>query len=234
MAIGNPVVLGTATVSGAGQTSLAFLTSTSVPAGSLITVSYAGLSGVSLSTVSSVSDTGINVYTTAAISGGALSDKIDVELWYAANANIVPTNTTMTVNFTISTGAGFGALISATYVSGIATSLPKDQTATGSVTSSSPSVTTGALAQASEIAIGAAMAGGSVTVTEASGFTNLVNTVSNTYQCVLDYSITSTTAAVTYNPQWNTSQQSGIVVATFKGSATAAGGFIFDLANPLR
>ncbi len=234
MAIGNPVILGTATVAGSGQTSLAFLTSTSVPAGSLIAVSFAGLSGVSISTVSSVSDTGINTYTTAAISGGALSDKIDVELWYVANANLVPSSTTMTVNFSVSVGGGFGALISAAYVAGVATSLPKDQTATGSVTSASPSVTTGALAQASEIAIGAAMAGGSVTVTEASGFTSLVNTVTNTYQCVVDYSITSTTAAVTYNPQWNTSQQSGIVVATFKGAASAAGGFIFDLANPLR
>ncbi len=226
MTIGTPLSLGTGSASGAGATTINITTANNIAAGDLVFCGFhAG--GASLPSLSSVS-VGSN---TLARAVNVTSGATVVELWYVANAAAVAAGQTMTVTFSALVGGGPAAEACAGTVSGIATSLPLDKTASQATITTSPSVSSGTLSQASEIAIGFAVQNS--TYTESAGFANLNNVTQSGDVAELSYQVVASTASVTYAPTWSGSALAETLLATFKGTATVAG-FLFDLCNPLR
>jgi hypothetical protein len=223
MAIGTPVSLGTQTTSGGSfnTNTITLTTSAAIVAADLVVVDIQ-IANTSVLTVSSVSD-GTNTYSKAVAQDNAGTD--NHEIWYVANAAAKATSSTITVTMSGSGDSSNGATIEAFRVTGITATTPLDQTQKQSATTASPTVTTGTLSQAVEIAFGASWRGnGTPTYTEASGFSNLVNalTVGNgNGKASVAYQIVAATTALTYAPTWSTSGRCQTLIATFKGSTDA-------------
>lgn len=181
-------------------------TSVDAPAGSLIVVAL--LNQVQNQGVSSLVDSAGNTYTQAESSALSLS-YYSTSIWYCSNTlNDLPSGGT----FTPTTTGGATVFIQAVAVSGANGGL--DQTATENVTGTGFSLSTGALASASEIAFGAWNPSNLFgTYTEGAGFTTII--ADNGF-IVFSYDIVSTNTAITWAPSWTSSVAASPVLATFK------------------
>jgi len=226
---GTPVLssLGSASSGAAGVSTGTMTTSAAIVAGNTagfaVTLNFNN--GVS---IVSVSD-GTNSYARAAASGliGSVSR---AEIWTKDNAAAVASGATVTVTLSAAgTGGGDGFGIVGFQVSNLLTTGSLDQAAgTGAANVSTQTATTAALAQANEIAIGAGWDGNSsLTYTVPSGFTNAANipVAGGNGREVVDYKVTSTTAAVAYQSSWSASNDRlAIAVATFKANGSSPSG----------
>ncbi len=211
----NPYLIGTNTP--ATGTSQAVPVATGTGTGD--TVIVAAGSSAAASTVSSVTDTKGNTYTRleTAASGGSMGD-----WWISANATPLTTSDTITVTF----GAGTGTKTCvAGGVPGVASS-PVDQIPAwvASNSTNAPSVTTGTLAQASEIAIGVlnneSVAGAPVI---GSGFTQFAQVQAGASPfTTLAYKSVASTSAITFSASWASLAGAAISVVTLKIPAAAA------------
>lgn len=212
-AIGTPTTLGSNNT-GTSAASLTITTTGAIVAGNLVVVAIYVIG--TNPTVTSVSD-GTNSYTRA---NNSLSGTGTGELWYKENASAVGSSASLTVNFggTITTST-----IAAAQVSGIASSSSYDSAAAAAATgtSTTPSATTGTLAQAEEIVFGVVTVGSTSTLTESAGFTNLYS-LSNgaAVKLGLGYDIVAATTAVTYHPTLGSSVIWRALATPFKAPST--------------
>lgn len=215
--IGTPVALGTRSISGV-TTACNITTTAAIASGDLVIV-VVQVASSPLRTVSSVSD-GTNTYAQAVGITGA--GTYDNEIWYKANATAVGSAATITVSLSAATNNN-GCAAEAFRVSGL-TATPFDQSASQSATTASPSVTSGALAQPSELVIGATFitSTGGTPFTEANGYHTLVNALAvgnGNGNISVSYAFPNSTAPVSYSPAWSSgSLLVNTVLATFKGS----------------
>lgn len=213
--IGQPISLGTRSISGVTST-CNLTTIANIVAGDLVFV-VVQVASNPLRTVASVGD-GINTYSVAAaINNGA---QFDNEIWYIENALAVGSGATITVTLSGATDNN-GCAVEAGRVVGIKSASSLDKIATQSASTASPTVTTAALAQTSEIAIAASYtASAPATFTESAGFTTMVNALAvgnSDGKISTSYRLTSATTAVTYAPTWSAALSTNTAIATFKG-----------------
>lgn len=191
MAIGTPASLGTNTVSGS-TSSLAITTITGILSGDFVVVAISYNSATAI--VSSVSD-GSNTYAKAY---GTKTGSGGLEVWYAANCSAVASSSSITITLSaaaaqMSIGAGRVPGVSAT---------PFDVGATSVTQTTSPSVSTGTLAQTGEIVFGA-IGGFNITgITEDASFTRVFTPVGFGSQVPvgLAYKIVTAQTTVAYAP----------------------------------
>jgi len=177
-------------------------------------------------TVSTISD-GTNSYSVATTSSSSGSGE-DGELWYCKNAAAVASGGKVTITFSGSlTGSGNGAIALVCRVPGISTATALDKT--NATWGQTYSIASGTLSVANEIVFGTSGSFNSLTYTESSGFTNVNNLSGGVLNSYLSYDIVSTTASVTYSPNWSVNDNAVNELATFEG-ATASNATIFDLA----
>lgn len=206
-AIGTPVQIAAGNAS-SGST---VATSADAPIGSyVIVVVYASTSP---NTVSSLHDSAGNCSSAYNLAIAENPSSVSgVSIYYCRVTADLPSGGTFTAT---TTGSSYDLF--AFYVPNVSGSV--DQTV-GNGTSSavtSIGVTTGTLAQPSEIAIGTLATNNSLgTFTEASGFTSFTTAQNSNFRVA--YRIVSATAAVTYSPSWSTSRSPTAAVATFKAT----------------
>lgn len=220
MAIGTPVSIGTVIANSITGAAVALTTTANIVSGDLVVV-VIGNSGASASTVSSASD-GTNTYVKgkSQING---SGNADGELWYKENAAAVGSGATLTVSFTGS--ASNGVAIAAARISGIVTASSLDKSAIGPGTgTTTPSASTGALTQATEIVIGVVVSLDGVP-TESANFTTISSISSPNTNANLDYGydIVASTGSVTYQPTVSAAHGTGLIIASFEGIVAASG-----------
>lgn len=169
-----------------------------------------------------------------AISGGSFTGLISAPCTLVAGAatctitggSTVASGTatiSSTIKMTVTTA--FNSVMSAQYVTGIATSAPLDVTGTittGTNTSNttiSPTVSTGTLAQASEIVFGVVGITSAFTLySSQSPFTDLTASGASS-SAAWGYDIVGATGSVAYGPKWTSARAYGANVITFKGAA---------------
>jgi hypothetical protein len=180
--------------------------SAAIQAGDLVVVSVGNLPNT---TVSSISD-GTNTYVKAV---GLLSGGYNSEIWYAKNCSAVASPT---ITVTFASNANYRG-ICALRINAMNTSSPLDATNSTSGTGTTPSTTTGTLAQASEVVIGAMIANVAPTVTVSSGFTRgSINQPASGVTHEIEYQVVNSTGSVTFAPTLSSSQQYTATVASFK------------------
>ena len=215
--IGTPTTLGSSnTITGTTQNIIT--TTGTVPVGNLVVVAAVSAASV-FEGVSSISD-GTNTYTAAVSQAFGTGSLDDLALYYNYYTSSLASSSSITVTWA---GTVTSAVAVAVQVSGLLPSSEFDSAAGGSTsgTSTTPSLATGTLAQASEIVFGALGWNSATTAnyTENSPFTNLYNNVVNTPARVsLGYDIVKVTAPVTYAPTLSASSPFGIIVAPFKAN----------------
>lgn len=212
MSIGTPVSLGTNTSTGV-QSSNQLTTTAAIPAGAFAFAVVEINSNAAIPTVASLSD-GTNSY--SKVVGITPTGNIDWELWACPNCAAVGSSATLKATWSGSNGgAGAAHSIQAGYVTGLITA-PNDTSVADSTHTATPSVSSGTLAQAVEIAIGCAY-GETTLLTDGAGFTNLSNTSQSGNVCRLSYQVVSSTASVTFAPTWSGAANQNVLLATFKG-----------------
>lgn len=219
MAIGTPTSLGGNRVQNAST--LSITTTAPITAGSLVVVAI-GLRTGSIS-VSSVSD-GTNTYTFGLRQ--TESTNVACELWYVANAAAVGSSASLTANFS---GSASSVGMYAVQVSGVATTSPLDSASASSDSfGSSPTVTTGTLSLPNEIVFGVNAVfgnGTTITYTESSGFTNIINeegfSTNSNVGLSIGYNIVSATSPVTHSPSLSASAYWAEIAAAFIGAASS-------------
>lgn len=216
MPIGTPVSLGTAVPSGFTTTTSVSI-SAGIQANDLVVV-LLGPFDSTTGSVSSVSD-GTNTYTQA-VGAKSAGNGFGFEIWFSANCSAVSSSTNVTATYSTSVNMKMAVV----RVPGALTVSPKDATASNTTASATPSVSTGALAQASEIVFGAVGCNSqSGAYTEATGFTNVINSNTGNLFFGAGYKVVSSSSSVTYNPTLTALPSDlGIGVVSFKGTASSA------------
>lgn len=219
LVIGTPTAFTTSTGSTLGATASFGLTA-GIVAGNLSVVFVYGLA--SATTVSAVTDS-INSYTKMFryVDTTGLGD---IELWYCANCAAVTNGATGTVS--VSAGGGSAYAIAGVQCSGIVASLPADvgPASVVSAFTTTPSTSTGTLAQASELIFGIVTVRGGASVltfTPGGSFTSIVNLQSpgNSNSLAVAYQVVNSTSSVSFAPTLGISgspSSTTISVATFK------------------
>jgi hypothetical protein len=204
----------------AGNTAaIVITTAAAILSGDLVVV-IVQIPSNALRTVTGVSD-GTNTYTN--VPGATINDgaNFDLEFWYIANAAAVGSGASITATLSGATTGSNGYAGQAYRVSGVSAA-PLDQDEEQLATTANPTVTTGTLAQANEIAFGCSyQVGGNNTATEDAEFTTLEATTAVgavAGKVLVSYKITTATTALTYNPTWSGSQPTLTAIATFKGA----------------
>src|SRR5690606_27094479 len=148
MAIGTPITLGTLASATPGASSYALTTTAAIVAADLVVVGFTYDGNTALSVVS-VTDTAGNTYARAVQS---LSGTVVAEIWYCQNASAMASGNSITANLSTTAGGASPTIcIFAARVTGAALGGALDQSAHQEATTSTPSVTTGALAIADEV-----------------------------------------------------------------------------------
>lgn len=222
LAISNPVALGTK--SNDGSTTDVITTSTNdCPVGSLAIV-LAGYSTIA-DTLSSVSDNSSGGPNTWTVIDNTTRTGLGLGIAYSNVAHDIAIADTITLTFAGSTASGASAIC---VVSGIVSSSPLDthnHTSTGT-TSPASSVSTGILAQASELVLGNVTTSNSTTndFTVGGSFTE-IGTFDGAIGADVSfgYQIVSSTASVDWAPSWSVTTTAYVSdVVSFKGAAAAA------------
>jgi len=197
-------------VSKSGSSTIQFtVPAAGIPAGTFVSVAW--FNSNSARTLNSVSDTKGNVYslgTELSFSGNKIG------LAFCAST-LHPIDPGEIITLTFSGSSNF-LLASVGYATGIVTVSPSDKTAVGGGGSSSPSATTIAIAQASELVIGAVYNDALRTVTEAAGYTTAGDVTLNVYRLHTAYKFVSAIAAQTYAPTLSSNATWGEVLVTYK------------------
>lgn len=224
MAIGTPVALGSANVTGSSNP---ITTGAAVPTGSLILV-VAGYATV-LDTLTSVTDSVGNVYTVIENDAGT---GIGVSLAYCANCISLTNIQVITANFSGSTVNS----VACGYVPNVAPSSPLDtsgHSSTGLAATSASSVATGTLAMSDEIVIGIVGTNASTGLASSTGFTNLKGQANTGATIRMLYDIVAATTSVAWAPSWSTAANYASAVFSFKGIAAGLpDGTRYDLTIP--
>lgn len=220
-AIGTPVGLGSGSNSTIGGTTVALTLGTAIVAGDLVVVAIGsdhnpGSSGV----VSSVTD-GTNTYTLAGTAKGT-SAQASVELWYCANCAAVASGS-ITATFGATIQSGRSKMIAAARVTGVAIASALDKSANSTASGTTPTVSTGTLAQANEIIFSVDFTLSTTsgyTVSTSGAFTSLYYFQTATDSLGFVYKTVSATTSITNNPTWagNGGTQVPQAIASFKGS----------------
>lgn len=225
MAIGTPASLGSGQSS--SSSTVTMTTGAAIPGGSLAVVAISFNKSSTIS-VSSVSD-GTNSYTRARTSTWDASNARVVELWYKENASGVSSGATITATASVTSDANVN-MIAAAYVTGVETASALDavNSTRYAPSTSYASGSTGTLSQADEIAFGVAAgytASSAATVTEGSGFTQIVERQqgSGAQEFIhLAYEIVAATTALNYQPSLSVTSYGASLIATFKAAAAVA------------
>lgn len=210
MPIGTPVDLGFGGV--LTGSSFTITTTDDIATGDLVPVMVVVGSGHS--PVSSITD-GTNSY----VLDGTFVPSNDMEVWDAISSGLVPAGSGIVVNNPDAAATMVGT---ACHVTGIAQVSPYDSggAATGNGTGTNASVTTGTLAQASEIILAYTIFPATSTFTEDPNFTTLSQPNALGLVLSTSYLIVSSTAPVTYAPSFNAPTTNwAIFLAPFKGLA---------------
>ena len=214
MAFGTPYYIGSSTPSASTTQTITVGTATS--AGDAIIVST-GCSSTSV-TVSGIIDSSSNTYTAAI--PAVTSDEFG-QVWIAPDSAALTTSDTITVTYV---GSGGEKLAVAVGVSGVATSSEVDSAkASAQASTGSPSVTSGTLAHASELAIGVIF--NKSTGGAPSGFGSFAETTSQqsgtspyVTVCYLD---TASTTAVTFSATITSTDWSAFIIPLLSGGNTS-------------
>lgn len=218
--IATPVSLGSHATAGAASSN-AITTGATAPAGSLIVVGVMTASVTTIA-VSSITDTNGNTYQLAVSAGWDATGVEDQEIWYTTTTSALTSGSTITVNLSATSNANPWPAVAA-YITGIQPSLPKDKNgftkyipASGTLASGS----TGTLSQANELIIGGLGVYNLTTLTEGSGFTQIVDLDaggSNHLRAHLAFQIVSATTFINYQPSSSASIFGASMIASFKG-----------------
>lgn len=214
MAFGTPYYIGSSTPSASTTQTITVGTATS--AGDAIIVST-GCSSTSV-TVSGIIDSSSNTYTAAI--PAVTSDEFG-QVWIAPDSAALTTSDTITVTYV---GSGGEKLAVAVGVSGVATSSEVDSAkASAQASTGSPSVTSGTLAHASELAIGVIF--NKSTGGAPSGFGSFAETTSQqsgtspyVTVCYLD---TASTTAVTFSATITSTDWSAFIIPLLSAGNTS-------------
>lgn len=216
----------TATTNSASQNFVQATTTVDVPPGSLLIIGVAD-SVVATTSISSCTDGTANSYAPAQT--GYSSTTFTLNVYYSYTTIDVPNGSTIKCTFSSTSGY---KMIDAVAFSGMASSpldsgsVPTPTFGTGTATS----ITTGTLAQASEVVFGIASTGTGETFTQTSGFTSLGTAPSRATNFA--YLITTTTTAKTYSTSFGTSISWASVAQGFEasgGSSSGKGCFLHTL-----
>lgn len=209
--IGTPVELGTQ-VSANGASLTAVITTTAdAPAGSCIWVPAVATGDT---VISSIADSASNTYAPVTNYTGGGSGNVIKGFWCIIPA-LLPSGSTITVTFSSTNGRKFIAAFSTTGISGI------DLTASGATgTSTTPSITTAALAQANSQAWATTYVGAGYldTWTEAAGWTSHTTAVTETRIMRTAHINLASASAVTYAPTNSVSRTWTMNAVVFKGN----------------
>lgn len=212
--IGTPTSLGSTTNNSANTSSCTVTTTANITANNF--VGFWIVTGQDVS-VSSVSD-GTNSYTQATHITWDSSTFV-ADFWYKAGASAVSSSASLTATLSGTTSGGWGYACAAAQASGVATSSPLDTNVNNTTSTSTPSVSTGTLAQANEIIFDWFTQGlTSTSYTESSNFTNLFNLAPSRFNLAVGYKIVSSTSSVTASPSWGSTPNAGqsSAVTSFK------------------
>lgn len=217
-AIGTPVFLGSRNLGNNGLNLVT--TGADCPIHSLVVVVVAFANPAA--TITSGQDDSGNTYQTPIDSTAGTS--IGLGIVYAQNTTVdIPLGANITANFSTTVTTQ----ISAICVSGIATTAALDthaHTSTGLAATSASVVSTGTLAQASELIIAVVVGNNALgTVTPSGSFVNS-GTVSASPGSQIMYQIVAATTTVSSTPGWGSSSNYVSDILSFKGAAAAAGG----------
>jgi len=213
--IGGYTLLGSNIASRNGLNTITLTTVAAIPGGAGVVVCTGNVDGNHA--ISSISD-GTNSYTKGG--GGVTANGITgSEIWYKQNASAVSSGATLTVtgSANFDTNAVF---VIAAYVTSLAVTPVDNHPAPGNNTNT---ISTGVLAQASELVIGTFVGyqAANPTYNESAGFTNIAAvslSAANYVAGGCGYKITNATTSVTYNPSFtNAATNSAIDVVSFKG-----------------
>lgn len=208
-------------------------------------VTATGVIGPASTTVTFTTNPGTLSVRQAITGAGVTADTIitgGISQWNGTTASATVSNSqsvaseTLTISSSVDfswTTAGKPAMAGYT-VSGLAANTPLDVQATcqaGTSTTAtpiSPAVSTGALAQASELVFGAIGITNTLSsYASNSPFTNVVAggiSSATTSSLQMGYDIVSATTTVSYAPSWTTSRLYGAGVWTFKAASASSGG----------
>jgi hypothetical protein len=213
MAIGTPVLLGTAS-SSTGVTTLVVTTGADAPVGTLLTVFVleAGASAIT------IADSAGNTWTAGYDLAAATPTFKQVKEFWSVLANDLPLGGTITVTF----ASSHSGIVVAIATSGIGASPSNIQGAGVNSTTTTPSISTGTLATANQIIFGVVgvNSGAGRTFTEPGAFTQIANVATGDLLHVA-YAIVSSTGSVTYNPVPSASVSCWINVSSFEAAAGA-------------
>lgn len=198
-----------------GATSVSCTTSAATVSGAQIFTVYA-IGGTNNATIS-VTDSASHTYTEGTQLNGS-SNIASVAPFWVLNASVVANGGSITGSQT--GGSSGNQYLSGASISGVATSNALDAQAAGTTsTGTTPSISTGVLAQANEIVIGWILIhnGSGDTFTEAPGFTTGGTVTGGSPGAVRwAYEVVSSTSSVTYAPTLGTSEQYWTNVLSFK------------------
>lgn len=213
MAIGTPVQL-TGTSAGTNSGSAAATTTTvDAPIGSLIVV--AGTTGSINCTLTGLTDSAGNTY--AIVQASAQSLNFGGGLQWVITSVDVPSGS----SFTATTSSGQWYLGGSWKVSGAQGGIDKSFSGTTNNVANI-SQATGTLASASQIIFGHVALAVSATITESTGFTNLIGAGASGFNST-GYDIVSATTTVTYNPSWTPNEAAQWALLSFQASVVGTG-----------
>jgi hypothetical protein len=142
-----------------------------------------------------------------------------LDFWYTCSATAVPSGTTVTAT-TANGDFAYSGLISGVRVTGMKSTSCLDVTPSPYTSSSTttPSASTGTLAQAHEVVFGATHVDATNSITESSGFTTINQPADAYRKNMFCYEVTSSTGSVTYAPTLGSSGYISSGVVSFKGA----------------
>jgi hypothetical protein len=164
----------------------------------------------------SIADSASNSWTVGYTLPGSTPTFKQVKEFYCVLTNDLPSGGTVTITFS-ATHTGIVAVIG---TSGITASPSDVQGAGVNSTTSTPSISTGVLANSNEIVFGVVgvNSGAGRTFTEPGTFAQIVN-ISSSDLLHVAYAVVSSTSSVTYNPTPSASVSAWINVSSFIGQA---------------
>lgn len=215
--IGTPVDLGAAEQATGTRTTFALTTGSACASGSTVVV---------LETTDNIAPaTGVSDGTAyAGMTASSQTSTGSVQLWWRTLASTLASGSTITATYSGTSGP---RTAHALCVSGLAAS-PVDIAGVGAkdASTTSPTISTGTLAQSNELVIGYTIVlGSTATFTGPSGWTMLTSeTASSTYKAYWGYEIVAATGSVAFAPTLSISATSNIAVSTLKDVNPGGGG----------
>lgn len=213
MAIGTPTGIGSTGEGPPADAAVTFSTTGAILSSDLLILAV-GNQNVTTAIVSNASTPGNSF--TRAVRVASATTYMDCEIWYKSGAAPEASGVTVTINLDATPSQ---AVIAALYkVTGVKQVSALDKTASSGVSTTSPSISSGTLSSANQILFGALAGTNAETYTEASGFSNLLNNLTNPVRFGVGYKIVAATTSVTYGPTVSVGNHEAYVLASFVAS----------------